>query len=145
MILFIVFSFCERSDENEKETRNHIQGGNPRDTCSASCMRPQGGSKQEERKAEVLLQRTGMSSTYVSSTFFCTQCGRKGIPIPRSKNHMRETGHLKRLYCPYCRRVVNHVELSVKYTEEDFRKEFEAGSFDSNGMRKTRRKQINET
>ena len=144
MILFIVF-LSGRSDVNEKETRNHIQGGKSCDECFIACMWPSGDPKQEERKAEILLQRTRMSSTYVSSTFFCTQCGKRGIPIPRSKNHLREKGHLKRLYCPYCRRVVNHVELSAKYTEEDFRKEFEAGSFDRNGMRKTRRKLINGT
>jgi len=81
-----------------------------------------------------------MSSNYIGSTFFCTQCGKPGIPIPRSKNHLRERGHLKRLYCPYCNRVVNHVEISPLYTEDDFRSEFEAGVFDTNGMRKIRRK-----
>ena len=101
-------------------------------------MRISGGSEQKERKAEVLLQRTRMSSNYVSSTFFCTQCGNRGIPIPRSKDRMREKGHLKRLYCTYCRRVVNHVEISDKYSEEDFRKEYEVGAFDSNGMRKNK-------
>jgi hypothetical protein len=55
---------------------------------------------------------------------------------------MREKGHLKRLYCTYCRRVVNHVEISDKYTEEDFRREYEAGSFDINGMRKKRRQTL---
>ena len=108
-------------------------------------MRAPGGPKQKERKAEVLLQRTRMSSNYVSSTFFCTQCGNRGIPIPRSKDRMREKGHLKRLYCTHCRRVVNHVEISGNYTEEYFRREYEAGSFDANGMRKTRRQIIHGT
>ena len=65
------------------------------------------------------------------SRFFCTQCGREGIPVQRKKGQEREGGHLKKLYCMYCKQEVNHAEVRDigGYTEEDFRREFEAGRF----------------
>ena len=38
-----------------------------------------------------------------TSEFYCTKCGKKGIPIARKLGSQREAGHLKRLYCPFCR------------------------------------------
>ena len=32
------------------------------------------------------------------SRFFCTKCGREGIPVHRKKGQQREGGHLKKLY-----------------------------------------------
>ena len=54
-----------------------------------------------------------MAKTYstTSSRFFCTQCGREGIPIQRKKGSQKERGHLKKLYCIYCNEQVNHVEI----------------------------------
>ena len=70
------------------------------------------------------------------SRFFCTKCGREGIPILRKKGQLREPGHLKKLFCIYCQKVVNHAEIREigGYTEEDFRQEFESGLF-KNGQR----------
>lgn len=63
--------------------------------------------------------------------FFCTQCGHQGIPIIRPTAHKRESGHLKNLYCIYCKKETNHVEICDKgqYTEEDFKLEYELGRF----------------
>ena len=64
--------------------------------------------------------------------FFCTQCGQEGIPIVRPKCKEREAGHLKNLYCIYCKKETNHVEIREKsqnYTLEDFQLEFELGRF----------------
>jgi len=68
--------------------------------------------------------------------FYCTQCGRRGIPIARKR--CREEGHLKRLYCVHCERVVNHVECvpNSKYDENTFMEEFTSGNFDEDGMRR---------
>ena len=68
---------------------------------------------------------------YLASHFYCTQCGNEGIPVQRKKGQERETGHLKRLYCIYCKEEVNHVEIKENdlYTYEDFREEFELGRF----------------
>ena len=45
------------------------------------------------------------------SKFFCTQCGNEGIPIIRKKSHLRKKGHLKKLYCIYCKKEINHIEV----------------------------------
>lgn len=65
------------------------------------------------------------------SDFYCTKCGRKGIPIARKINQQREPGHLKRLFCLYCKEEVNHVEIRPygSYLYEDFLEEFELGRF----------------
>lgn len=65
------------------------------------------------------------------SDFYCTKCGNKGVPIPRRDSRVREKGHLKRLYCIYCKDVVNHVEIRAfdNYTYEDFKQDFEEGKF----------------
>ena len=69
---------------------------------------------------------------------YCTQCGRKNIPIPRNKGRERELGHLKRLYCIYCKKRTNMVEVKgfSNYTYEDFLLEFNYHNFDKKGKRK---------
>lgn len=77
--------------------------------------------------------------TFVTDNkYFCTLCGNGGIPIMRIKGKEREPGHLKKLWCLHCRKETNHVECkfgSKKYTEEDFRFEFDNHNFDENGNR----------
>lgn len=65
------------------------------------------------------------------SNFYCTLCGKKGIDIPRKKGQEREPGHLKNLYCIYCRTNTNHAEVREigGYTYEDFLEEFKLGRF----------------
>lgn len=65
------------------------------------------------------------------SEFYCTCCGNKGIPIVRKPGQTREPGHLKKLYCLYCKTDTNHVEIRPygKYYYEDFQEEFELGRF----------------
>lgn len=77
------------------------------------------------------------------SDFYCTQCGNKGIPILRTKKE-REPGHLKKLFCLYCQKETNMVEIKQngKYTLEDFLKEYQNGNFDSEGLRKVPYKQF---
>lgn len=74
---------------------------------------------------------------FLKSDFYCTQCGEKGIPIPRKGAHPREKGHLKKLYCIYCNKETNHVEINPKtnYTYENFLEEFNLGRF-VDGQRK---------
>lgn len=63
--------------------------------------------------------------------FYCTKCGKEGIPIVRKKASQREPGHLKNLYCLYCKEETNHAECRPigKYTYDDFRLEFDLGRF----------------
>ena len=62
-----------------------------------------------------------------SSDFYCTKCGRKGIPIARKVGKQREAGHLKKLYCMYCKEEINHAEIRPfgDYNYEDFKLEFD--------------------
>lgn len=70
------------------------------------------------------------------SEFYCTCCGKKGIPVMRKPGQTREPGHLKKLYCLYCKEETNHVEIRSygRYYYEDFLDEFELGRF-FNGKR----------
>lgn len=71
------------------------------------------------------------------SDFYCTQCGHKTLPIPRRDGQGREPGHLKNLYCPFCKMEQNCVEVrqNGKYTYEDFMIEYSNSNFDENGKR----------
>lgn len=65
------------------------------------------------------------------SRFFCSKCGKEGLPIRRKCGQDREGGHLKKLYCLYCKEETNHAEVREigGYNEQDFKKEFELGRF----------------
>lgn len=65
------------------------------------------------------------------SEFYCTKCGRRGIPIARRAGQQREPGHLKRLYCLYCREETNHAEIRPfgGYRKENFEEEYVLGRF----------------
>lgn len=71
------------------------------------------------------------------SRFFCTQCGKEGIPVQRKQGQMREAGHLKKLYCLFCGVETNHAEVREigGYTYEDFQEEFNMGRFKEDGTR----------
>ncbi len=71
------------------------------------------------------------NNNIIQSRFFCTKCGREGIPVQRKKGQERESGHLKKLYCLYCGEEVNHAEIREigKYNEEDFKQEYNLGRF----------------
>lgn len=65
------------------------------------------------------------------SRFFCTKCGREGIPVNRKKGQQRKGGHLKKLYCLYCGEEVNHAEIREVggYNIDDFQQEYNLGRF----------------
>ena len=72
------------------------------------------------------------NKTILTSDFYCTECGRKGIPIARKRGQEREPGHLKKLYCLYCGKETNHAEvrdIGSSYTKENFLEEFVLGRF----------------
>jgi len=43
-------------------------------------------------------KRTNMFTSYLT----CNKCG-KQFPIMRSKGYKREKGHIKDLWCPFCK------------------------------------------
>lgn len=67
----------------------------------------------------------------IVSDFYCTQCGKKGIPIARKSSKQKEPEHLKKLYCIYCKKEINHAEVKMfgDYQKEDFLEEFNLGRF----------------
>ena len=73
----------------------------------------------------------------IDHVFYCTQCGKKGIPIARKTGKYKEPGHLKKLYCLTCKMEINHVECVEFscYDSEMFGKEFQAGNFKKDGSR----------
>lgn len=66
-----------------------------------------------------------------TSEFYCTACGKRGIPIARKPGQQREAGHLKKLFCLYCGKETNHAEVRPfgSYSREDFEEEFRLGRF----------------
>lgn len=66
---------------------------------------------------------------YEQHTFYCMNCGSKGIPIPRTRSHRRESLHRKRLYCLHCREEVNHIECNTLEEVEIFKEKFEKGEY----------------
>ena len=66
---------------------------------------------------------------YSEHRFFCESCGREGIPIPRKKSCQREKLHRKKLYCPWCKKEVNHIECRTPEEIEEFKKNFEEGVY----------------
>lgn len=73
----------------------------------------------------------------LTSDFYCTQCGKKGIPVIRKENKCREAGHLKKLFCIYCKTETNHCEIRQfgQYTYQDFLFEFNYHNFSVSGQR----------
>lgn len=70
--------------------------------------------------------------SFTISKFYCTKCGREGIPIPRKTARKREEGHLKNLYCIYCKEETNHIEIrqdEANYSYEQFMEDFHNGRF----------------
>jgi len=67
--------------------------------------------------------------SYESHGFFCTRCGNRGLNVWRNQASQRGKGHLKKLYCVYCKAETNHYEC---YNPEDvlkFQRKFENGDF----------------
>ena len=76
---------------------------------------------------------------FAISQCYCINCGKKGLDIARRSGRYREPGHLKKLYCVYCQKEYNHVEIRPFYSDynyEDFQLEMKYHNFDENGNRK---------
>ena len=70
-----------------------------------------------------------MAKNYQIHRFFCIKCGKEGIPLARKQGHKHERFHRKKLYCPYCKMEINHVECKNDEEIYDFRLDFEEGVF----------------
>ena len=61
--------------------------------------------------------------------FYCMKCGHRGIPLARRTSHQHERFHRKKLYCPYCKEEVNHIECKNEADIEEFLKNFNEGVY----------------
>lgn len=75
----------------------------------------------------------------ITSDFYCTQCGNKALMLPRKNSRLKEPGHLKKLFCIFCQKENNCVEvrpIGTKYDYQDFLIEFKHNNFNPDGTRK---------
>ena len=84
-----------------------------------------------------IIMKTRLKDLSKDSEFYCTSCGMKGFSVVRCKNKLRNPGHLKRLYCIKCNKVINHVECNSisEYDYDFFMEEYSSGNFDKDGQR----------
>lgn len=61
--------------------------------------------------------------------FFCIRCGHEGIPLFRKAGHQHQAMHRKKLYCPYCKLTINHIECRTEDEVYDFKLAFAAGEY----------------
>lgn len=66
---------------------------------------------------------------YAEHSFYCINCGNKGIPLMRKQGFKHEGMHRKKLYCLTCRREVNHVECRTPDEVEEFCDNFKNGVY----------------
>ena len=61
--------------------------------------------------------------------FYCINCGKKGIMLPRKVSMKHSRMHRKKLYCIYCKTEVNHIECRTEEEIEKFKRNFEKGAY----------------
>ena len=66
---------------------------------------------------------------YAEHSFYCINCGNKGIPLMRKQGFKHEGMHRKKLYCVHCKCEVNHVECKTFDEVEEFRENFANGGY----------------
>lgn len=62
-------------------------------------------------------------------TFFCINCGQKNVPLFRNRGFRHKKHHRKKLYCPFCKTEVNHIECKDYEEIEDFLEKFKNGEY----------------
>lgn len=66
---------------------------------------------------------------YQSNRFFCTKCGKEGLPIYRNQGHFHPKFHKKKLYCIYCKNDINHIECKNEEDIYEFKMNFNKGVY----------------
>lgn len=79
----------------------------------------------------ILMAKRGKNliKNYENHSFYCLNCGKKGIPVWRGRNHLYGKEHRKALYCPYCKITVNHMEIRNLEEEFQFKNNFAKGLY----------------
>lgn len=75
------------------------------------------------------MSRRSRNKQMVIHDFYCINCGKKGLPLPRPKGSQKQPFHRKKLYCFNCQKEVNHIECRCYSEVERFLEEFAAGAY----------------
>lgn len=89
-------------------------------------------NKGFRKEVVILMAKQNNGNHVVTSEMYCTECGKRNIPISRKIGQMREPGHLKKMYCIHCQKETNMVEIRPygnRYSLEWFMLEYEMGNF----------------
>lgn len=70
-----------------------------------------------------------MAGNLVTHRFFCVNCGKEGIPMPRKRGHQHGKLHRKKCFCLTCKQCINHVECKDDEDVAEFKRAFEAGEY----------------
>lgn len=70
-----------------------------------------------------------MGKNYAEHSFYCIKCGNKGIPLMRKQGFQHERFHRKKMYCPFCKEEVNHIECKTLEEIEEFCENFKNGVY----------------
>jgi uncharacterized Zn finger protein (UPF0148 family) len=68
---------------------------------------------------------------YEIHKFFCPSCGKETIPLSRKKSLKHKNFHRKKLYCPWCQKTLNCIEVLNSEEEKAFKEAFEKGEFEN--------------
>ena len=61
--------------------------------------------------------------------FYCMNCGHKSISLARKRGKLHSKFHRKKMYCPYCGNVVNHIEVRNELEEYEIKEMIENGDY----------------
>ena len=62
--------------------------------------------------------------------FYCLNCGKRSMSLPRKVCHQHEQFHRKNLYCPNCKVTSNNIEVKNEIEKALFLKQYKEGVFD---------------
>lgn len=69
-------------------------------------------------------------STVDYHSFMCIKCGKMVYSLPRKLSRQYKRGHMKKLYCPYCKLEINCVECFDDNDIVNFKIKFNNGEYE---------------
>ena len=65
------------------------------------------------------------------SSFYCPSCGKKAMDLPRPRSLTRQGFHRKKLYCPWCKKTYNCIEVRNEIERREFIEDWETGVYEA--------------
>mgnify|MGYP004637869535 CR=1 FL=1 len=66
---------------------------------------------------------------YIFHDFYCINCGNKSYTLPRKTSKLKEQFHRKVLFCPCCKKDINHVECRNEEEVKEFKEAYDNGEY----------------